>query len=118
MLGGLGLRGTALVSEGKPASRREHCVCLLPHGYAKRTRSSSSAVMCRSAARQGTSEEDEEGRLAQSSPSSSSSKLMRALLKNPVAFFGGCFVGIMELDVTQDPLKGWIQERIEDMQEG
>lgn len=115
MLGGLGLRGTALVSEGKPASRREHYVCLLPHGYAKRTRSSSSSVVCRSAARQGTSEEDEE---AQSSSSSSSSKLMRALLKNPVAFFGGCFVGIMELDVTQDPLKGWIQERIEDMQEG
>lgn len=115
MLGGLvGLRGTALVREGRSADH------YLPtsHGCVKRVQSSSSAaaVMCRSAARQGSLEEEQKP-LAQSS-SSSSSKLMWALLKNPVAFFGGCFVGIMELDVTQDPLKGWIQERVEDMREG
>ncbi|WPT10964.1 hypothetical protein PSENEW3n2_00002136 [Picochlorum sp. SENEW3] len=120
MLGGLvGLRGTALVREGRSASRSEHYVCLpTSHGCVKRVQSSSSAaaVMCRSAARQGSLEEEQKP-LAQSS-SSSSSRLMWALLKNPVAFFGGCFVGIMELDVTQDPLKGWIQERVEDMREG
>lgn len=115
MLGGLvGLRGTALVREGRSADH------YLPtsHGCVKRVQSSSSAaaVMCRSAARQGSLEEEQKP-LAQSS-SSSSSKLMWALLKNPVAFFGGCFVGIMELDVRQDPLKGWIQERVEDMREG
>ncbi|KAI8106867.1 hypothetical protein M9434_001521 [Picochlorum sp. BPE23] len=112
MLGGLvGVRGTALVREGRSADH------YLPtsHGCVKRVQSlsSSSAVMCRSAARQGSLEEEQKP-LAQSS----SSKLMWALVKNPVAFFGGCFVGIMELDVTQDPLKGWIQERVEDMREG
>lgn len=120
MLGGLfGLRGTALVREGRSADH------YLPrsHGCVKRVQSlssssSSSAVMCRSAARQGSLEEEQKPLAQSSSSSSSSSKLMWALLKNPVAFFGGCFVGIMELDVTQDPLKGWIQERVEDMREG
>lgn len=67
-------------------------------------------VMYRCAARQGSSDRE------QAPPSNTpvSSSLMGALLRNPVAFFGGFFVGIMELDVTQDPLREWIQERVQE----
>lgn len=70
----------------------------------------SSGVMRRAGAGEGSLEEED--RLG------SSSKLMWALVRNPVAFLGGCFVGIMELDVAQDPLKGWIEERVDDMRGG
>ncbi|KAG1677903.1 hypothetical protein FOA52_001321 [Chlamydomonas sp. UWO 241] len=35
--------------------------------------------------------------------------ILRAVIKEPIAFWGGVFAGALGLSVTEDPLKSWIQ---------
>ena len=37
---------------------------------------------------------------------------MRQALKEPVAFFGGVFAGVLGLSTTDEPLKAWVLPRI------
>lgn len=36
-------------------------------------------------------------------------KLMGLALKEPVAFLGGVFAGLLSLDLKEDPLKSWVE---------
>ncbi|MEW5317104.1 MAG: hypothetical protein WDW38_008432 [Sanguina aurantia] len=39
--------------------------------------------------------------------------LLRIALQEPVAFFGGLVVGALRLNLTEDPLKGWVDRTAE-----
>lgn len=42
--------------------------------------------------------------------------VLEAFVQNPVVFLLGSFTGIMALDIQQDPLKSWIDERVQECQ--
>ncbi|KAK9816732.1 hypothetical protein WJX72_004326 [[Myrmecia] bisecta] len=35
--------------------------------------------------------------------------VLRAVVKEPVAFWGGAFAGVLGLDIQEDPLRGWLE---------
>jgi len=35
--------------------------------------------------------------------------ILRAAVKEPVAFWGGVFAGVLRLNLTEDPLKSWVE---------
>ncbi|KAL5703351.1 hypothetical protein ACHQM5_028452 [Ranunculus cassubicifolius] len=39
--------------------------------------------------------------------------LLKEALKEPVAFFGGLFAGLLRLDLNEDPLREWISRTVE-----
>ncbi|ERN10228.1 UPF0426 protein At1g28150, chloroplastic [Amborella trichopoda] len=39
--------------------------------------------------------------------------VVKEALKEPVAFFGGMFAGILRLDLNEDPLKEWLTRTVE-----
>uniref|UniRef100_A0A0E0DGG2 Uncharacterized protein n=1 Tax=Oryza meridionalis TaxID=40149 RepID=A0A0E0DGG2_9ORYZ len=40
-------------------------------------------------------------------------RILREALKEPVAFMGGVFAGLLRLDLNEDPLKEWITRTVE-----
>lgn len=38
--------------------------------------------------------------------------LMKAVIKNPVAFLGGFASGVLKLDLSQDPVKTWLNQQV------
>ena len=36
-------------------------------------------------------------------------EIMEALLKNPIPFLGGFAAGALRLNLSEDPLKGWLE---------
>ncbi|WOG93617.1 hypothetical protein DCAR_0312903 [Daucus carota subsp. sativus] len=48
-----------------------------------------------------------------SSCNSSDEPILREALKEPVAFLGGLFAGLLRLDLNEDPLKEWISRTVE-----
>lgn len=43
-----------------------------------------------------------------------SSPIVEAFVQSPFVFLMGAFTGIMALDVQQDPLKSWIDDRAQE----
>ncbi|CAN6577689.1 unnamed protein product [Malus baccata var. baccata] len=39
--------------------------------------------------------------------------ILREALKEPVAFMGGMFAGLLRLDLNEDPLKDWVSRTVE-----
>ncbi|PKA59608.1 UPF0426 protein [Apostasia shenzhenica] len=39
--------------------------------------------------------------------------IVKDALKEPIAFMGGMFAGLLRLDLQEDPLKGWISRTVE-----
>ncbi|KAH0976148.1 hypothetical protein GBA52_018047 [Prunus armeniaca] len=39
--------------------------------------------------------------------------ILRDALKEPVAFMGGMFAGLLRLDLNEDPLKDWVSRTVE-----
>nr|KYP43071.1 hypothetical protein KK1_035514 [Cajanus cajan] len=39
--------------------------------------------------------------------------IVKEALKEPVAFFGGMFAGILRLDLNEEPLKEWVTRTVE-----
>ncbi|XP_026397820.1 UPF0426 protein At1g28150, chloroplastic-like isoform X1 [Papaver somniferum] len=39
--------------------------------------------------------------------------IKEALIKEPVAFMGGMFAGLLRLDLNEDPLKEWVTRTVE-----
>ncbi|KAI4369917.1 hypothetical protein MLD38_018310 [Melastoma candidum] len=39
--------------------------------------------------------------------------ILKEALKEPVAFLGGVFAGILRLDLNEDPLKEWLTRTVE-----
>ncbi|KAK1384119.1 UPF0426 protein, chloroplastic [Heracleum sosnowskyi] len=48
-----------------------------------------------------------------SSCNSSDEPILKEALKEPVAFLGGLFAGLLRLDLNEDPLKEWITRTVE-----
>eukprot|EP00890_Picochlorum_soloecismus_P002825 jgi/Picsp_1/3543/NSC_06381-R1_upf0426 protein chloroplastic-like len=44
-------------------------------------------------------------------PGDQFSQACKVARQRPLSFFGGAIVGILALDISQDPLKSWIEER-------
>ncbi|KAF7002645.1 hypothetical protein CFC21_018099 [Triticum aestivum] len=40
-------------------------------------------------------------------------RILREALKEPVAFMGGVFAGLLRLDLNEDPLKEWVTRTVE-----
>uniref|UniRef100_A0ACD5USR3 Uncharacterized protein n=1 Tax=Avena sativa TaxID=4498 RepID=A0ACD5USR3_AVESA len=40
-------------------------------------------------------------------------RILREALKEPVAFLGGVFAGLLRLDLNEDPLKEWVTRTVE-----
>lgn len=40
------------------------------------------------------------------------SPLLRALSEQPTGFLGGFFAGLFRMNLTEDPVKGWLTEQI------
>ncbi|XP_045814345.1 UPF0426 protein At1g28150, chloroplastic [Trifolium pratense] len=40
--------------------------------------------------------------------------IVKEALKEPVAFWGGVFAGLLRLDLNEEPLKEWINRTVED----
>ncbi|CAL5015815.1 unnamed protein product [Urochloa decumbens] len=40
-------------------------------------------------------------------------RILREAIKEPVAFMGGVFAGLLRLDLNEDPLKEWITRTVE-----
>ncbi|KAJ1403990.1 hypothetical protein SESBI_26910 [Sesbania bispinosa] len=40
--------------------------------------------------------------------------IVKEALKEPVAFLGGVFAGILRLDLNEEPLKEWVTRTVED----
>ncbi|KAF0893462.1 hypothetical protein E2562_025255 [Oryza meyeriana var. granulata] len=40
-------------------------------------------------------------------------RILREALKEPIAFMGGVFAGLLRLDLNEDPLKEWITRTVE-----
>ncbi|NP_001143714.1 uncharacterized protein [Zea mays] len=40
-------------------------------------------------------------------------RILREAIKEPVAFMGGVFAGLLRLDLNEDPLKEWISRTVE-----
>ncbi|XP_039155148.1 UPF0426 protein At1g28150, chloroplastic-like isoform X1 [Eucalyptus grandis] len=40
-------------------------------------------------------------------------RIIREALKEPVAFMGGMFAGILRLDLNEDPLREWVTRTVE-----
>ncbi|KAL6903735.1 hypothetical protein ACP4OV_004548 [Aristida adscensionis] len=40
-------------------------------------------------------------------------RILREAIKEPVAFMGGVFAGLLRLDLNEDPLKEWITQTVE-----
>ncbi|KAG8082744.1 hypothetical protein GUJ93_ZPchr0014g46698 [Zizania palustris] len=40
-------------------------------------------------------------------------RILREAFKEPVAFLGGAFAGLLRLDLNEDPLKEWITRTVE-----
>ncbi|KAG0526728.1 hypothetical protein BDA96_06G171100 [Sorghum bicolor] len=40
-------------------------------------------------------------------------RILREAIKEPVAFLGGVFAGLLRLDLNEDPLKEWISRTVE-----
>ncbi|CAI9295469.1 unnamed protein product [Lactuca saligna] len=43
----------------------------------------------------------------------SDERILKKALKEPVAFMGGMFAGLLRLDLNEDPLKEWISRTVE-----
>ncbi|NES96204.1 MAG: hypothetical protein F6K32_13405 [Desertifilum sp. SIO1I2] len=41
------------------------------------------------------------------------SPIFRELTKEPVAFFGGFFSGVLRLNLYEDPVKSWLDQQVE-----
>ncbi|KAL2325241.1 hypothetical protein Fmac_024299 [Flemingia macrophylla] len=39
--------------------------------------------------------------------------IVKEALKEPVAFFGGIFAGLLRLDLNEEPLKEWVTRTVE-----
>jgi hypothetical protein len=39
------------------------------------------------------------------------SPFLKEMTQNPVAFLGGFAAGILRLDLTQEPVKGWLEKQ-------
>ncbi|XP_078167578.1 UPF0426 protein At1g28150, chloroplastic [Carex rostrata] len=46
-------------------------------------------------------------------PFEDQSPIVRDALKEPVAFLGGVFAGLLRLDLNEDPLKEWVSRTVE-----
>ncbi|XP_010240160.1 UPF0426 protein At1g28150, chloroplastic isoform X1 [Brachypodium distachyon] len=40
-------------------------------------------------------------------------RILREAMKEPVAFMGGVFAGLLRLDLNEDPLKEWVTRTVE-----
>nr|CAB3487719.1 unnamed protein product [Digitaria exilis] len=40
-------------------------------------------------------------------------RILREAIKEPVAFLGGVFAGLLRLDLNEDPLKEWVTRTVE-----
>ncbi|KAF5805512.1 putative UPF0426 protein [Helianthus annuus] len=45
--------------------------------------------------------------------SPSDERILKKALKEPVAFMGGMFAGVLRLDLNEDPLKEWVTRTVE-----
>ncbi|KAI3517892.1 hypothetical protein L1887_17113 [Cichorium endivia] len=43
----------------------------------------------------------------------SDERILKKALKEPVAFMGGMFAGLLRLDLNEDPLKEWVARTVE-----
>ncbi|KAK9057820.1 hypothetical protein SSX86_022658 [Deinandra increscens subsp. villosa] len=43
----------------------------------------------------------------------SDERILKKAFKEPVAFMGGMFAGILRLDLNEDPLKEWVTKTVE-----
>ncbi|KAI3735712.1 hypothetical protein L6452_15222 [Arctium lappa] len=43
----------------------------------------------------------------------SDERILKKALKEPVAFMGGMFAGLLRLDLNEDPLKEWVTRTVE-----
>ncbi|XP_076943505.1 UPF0426 protein At1g28150, chloroplastic [Bidens hawaiensis] len=43
----------------------------------------------------------------------SDERILKKALKEPVAFMGGIFAGVLRLDLNEDPLKEWVTRTVE-----
>ncbi|KAL7098177.1 hypothetical protein ACP275_09G000900 [Erythranthe tilingii] len=46
-------------------------------------------------------------------PNSAQEPILREALKEPVAFVGGIFAGLLRLDLNEEPLKEWVGRTVE-----
>ncbi|KAI7756282.1 hypothetical protein M8C21_032827 [Ambrosia artemisiifolia] len=45
--------------------------------------------------------------------SPSDERILKQAFKEPVAFMGGMFAGVLRLDLNEDPLKEWVKRTVE-----
>ncbi|XP_047978334.1 UPF0426 protein At1g28150, chloroplastic [Salvia hispanica] len=46
-------------------------------------------------------------------PNPDQQPILKEALKEPVAFVGGIFAGLLRLDLNEDPLRGWVARTVE-----